>query len=77
MRVEDWQSNIVKDVDGFVYYWPDGAGGMYGAHHLRDLAKVNGLRYHTIEALNCIADELDRRNAPWQATIDDYFEGSL
>ena len=52
------RGEFVADVDGFVYYWPDGSHhGHLSAHHLRWLA-----------------DELDRRNAPWQAQIDAYFD---
>lgn len=45
----DQRREFVTDVDGYVYYWPDGSKhGHLAAHHLR-----------------AIADELDRRNKPW------------
>ncbi len=44
--------------DGFVYYWPAGHAG-------------GALSSHQLRE---IADELDRRNAPWQADINKYFE---
>lgn len=51
------RNEFVTDVDGFVYWWPDGYQfGHLASHHLRWLA-----------------DELDRRNAPWQAVIDAEF----
>ena len=31
------KKNIVLDVDGFYYYWPDG-NGHYAPHHLREIA---------------------------------------
>lgn len=44
----DARKEFVTDVDGYVYYWPDGSThGHLAANHLR-----------------AIANELDRRNAP-------------
>jgi hypothetical protein len=40
--------------DGLVYYWPEGS--RRGAY--------------SAAFLRAVADELDRRNAAWQATID-------
>lgn len=58
IRVCDERKEFVTDVDGFVYFWPDGSPhGHMDSHHLR-----------------WIADELDRRNEKWQKEIDDYFD---
>ena len=51
------RGEIVVDVDGFQYYWPDGS--KHG--HL------------CAAALRIIADELDRLNKPWQDEIEKYF----
>jgi hypothetical protein len=42
--------------DGYVYFWP--GNGMHGAL--------------PAWALRALADELDRRNAPWDAQIEQY-----
>ena len=52
----DDRKEFLTDVDGFVYWWPSPEP----SGHLA--------AYH----LRWIADELDRRNAKWQATIDEY-----
>jgi hypothetical protein len=53
----DERGEFVADVDGFVYWWPDGSPrGRLSSRHLRR-----------------IADELDRRNEKSQKNIDDYF----
>ncbi len=52
IRMTDERGEFVRDVDGFVYYAPEGWG------HL------------SAWVLRAIADELDRRNAPWQEIID-------
>lgn len=53
-KIGDEKGEFVTDVDGFVYWWPDGAcGGHYAPHHLRALAS-----------------ELDERNKDWQAVVD-------
>lgn len=45
---------IVIDVDGFYYFWPEGYNkGHFSSHHLRE-----------------IADHLDKINAPWNAIIE-------
>ena len=49
---------FITDVDGFVYYWPKNARGGHLAAH----------------HLRALADELDRRNAPWEAQINAYFK---
>lgn len=57
IRISDELDEFITDVDGFVYWWPDGSEhGHLSACHLRILA-----------------DELDRRNAEWQAKINDLF----
>lgn len=51
--IADSRKEFVKDVDGYVYYWPAGSThGCMSAHHLRELA-----------------DELDRRNKEWDAIV--------
>lgn len=53
IKMAEERGDFVKDVDGFVYYWPNSSkDGSYTAHHLR-----------------LLADELDRRNASWEARI--------
>lgn len=37
MIPEHLDNNFVFDVDGFVYYWPDG-NGHYASHNLREIA---------------------------------------
>jgi hypothetical protein len=60
IKLSDDRKEFVTDVDGFVYWWPEGApNGHFAAHHLRWLA-----------------DELDRRNEEWQKNIDDYFSAN-
>ena len=60
IRISDERKEFVTDVDGFVYWWPDGSpNGHLASHHLRWLA-----------------DELDRRNEKWQKNIDDYFSAN-
>lgn len=57
IEVADNRREFVQDVDGYVYWWPDGStNGHLAACHLRILA-----------------DELDRRNKPW----DDYITENL
>ena len=53
----DVRKEFVTDVDGFVYWWPDGYQyGHLTSHHLRALA-----------------DELDRRNKEWSEHIEKTF----
>jgi len=60
INVSDERNEFVTDVDGFVYWCPDGSpNGHLASHHLRWLA-----------------DELDRRNEKWQKNIDDYFSAN-
>ena len=60
IKTSDERGEFVTDVDGFVYWWPDGSpNGHLAPHHLRWLA-----------------DELDRRNKKWQKNIDDYFSAN-
>lgn len=40
---EHLEKHFGTDVDGFVYYWPDG-GGSYSAYHLRMIADELDLR---------------------------------
>lgn len=56
IRITDERMDFVQDVDGYVYYSPNGANGHLSAWMLRALA-----------------DELDQRNAPWDAQINRYF----
>ena len=55
---EEW-GEFVTDVDGFVYWWPSA-----NPEHAGHLSPYQ---------LRILADELDRRNAPWQAVIDAEF----
>jgi hypothetical protein len=54
ITVAESSDEFVTLEDGFVYYWP--SKEHYGAL--------------TATELRALADELDRRNAAWQATID-------
>ena len=54
----DKTNEFVVGDDGYVMYWPSGFAG--GAFSAHQLREI--------------ADELDRRNAPWQADINKYFE---
>jgi hypothetical protein len=38
IRVSDERNEFVTDVDGFVYWWPEGCNGHLASHHLRWLA---------------------------------------
>jgi len=59
IRTSDERKEFVMDVDGFIYWWPDGSTrGHMASYHLR-----------------WIADEMDRRNADWQKQVDEYFKG--
>lgn len=49
----DDRKEFVKDQDGVVYWWPEGSTNGYLAS------------YH----LRWLADELDKRNEPWQKEI--------
>lgn len=52
------RNEFITDVDGYVYWWPDGSPhGHLASHHLR-----------------WIADELDDRNAAFDEEIDNYFK---
>jgi 3',5'-cyclic AMP phosphodiesterase CpdA len=54
IRMMDERKEFVQDVDGFVYYWPEGSpNGHLSEHHLR-----------------WIADELKERNKEWQTIVD-------
>lgn len=55
IEIIDERGEFVMDVDGYIYYWPQGQGCL-APHHLR-----------------WIADELDRRNKPWDDEINRYF----
>lgn len=59
VKMADAAGEFVTGDDGFVCYWPKSGRG--GAYTARDLHQL--------------ADELDRRNAKWQADLDAYFEG--
>ena len=53
IQISDQRKEFVQDVDGFIYWWPDGSpNGHFSSHHLRWLA-----------------DELDKRNKPWNEQI--------
>ena len=58
-RLAEERSEFVTDVDGFVYWWPS--------------AKPEHAGHLSPYQLRILADELDRRNAPWQAIIDAEF----
>ena len=61
IAIGDERKEFVTDVDGFIYWWPNGSPhGHLASHHLRWLA-----------------DELDRRNESWQKQVDDYFEANV
>lgn len=53
----DERKDIIAGDDGFFIFWP---------------ARITGGAL-TADNLRTIADELDRRNAPWQKEIDEYF----
>ena len=50
--------DIITGDDGFAVYWPE--RWVHGAFSAHDL--------------RAIADELDRRNAPWAAEVEAYFD---
>lgn len=57
IEIANQRKEFVEDVDGFVYWWPEGSpNGHLAAHHLRELA-----------------EELDRRNREWNKQIEDRF----
>lgn len=61
IAMSDERKEFVKDVDGYVYWWPDGSqNGHLSSHHLR-----------------WIADELDRRNKEWDDNITDFHNDNL
>jgi len=56
--ISEQRGEFVTDVDGYVYWWPDGhEHGHLAACHLRWLA-----------------DELDRRNEAWHKQTNEYFD---
>lgn len=56
----DERKEFVMDVDGFIYWWPEGTThGHIASHHLRWLA-----------------DELDRRNEPCRKRVAGYFKAN-
>ncbi len=58
IRTSDERCEFVTDVDGFIYWWPEGSNrGHMASYHLR-----------------WIADEMDRRNEAWQKQADEYFQ---
>lgn len=58
-RLAEERGEFVTDVDGFVYWWPS--------------AKPEHAGHLSPYQLRVLADELDRRNAPWQSIIDAEF----
>ncbi len=62
-RLAEERGEFVTDVDGFVYWWSS--------------AKPEHAGHLASDQLRFLADELDRRNAAWQAQIDKYFEGEV
>jgi hypothetical protein len=38
IKICDERKEFVTDVDGFVYWWPEGLNGHLASHHLRWLA---------------------------------------
>lgn len=59
IRLAEERGEFVTDVDGFVYWWPS-----VNPEHVGHLSAFS---------LRFLADELDRRNAPWEAQIEEYF----
>jgi len=58
IETADHRKEFFRDVDGYVYWWPDGSpNGCLAAHHLRELA-----------------DELDKRNKEWDGIVNKHFE---
>jgi len=54
IKTSDDHGEFVTDVDGFVYWWPEGSTkGHLASYHLRWLA-----------------DELDKRNEEWQKQVE-------
>jgi hypothetical protein len=51
-------AEFITNDDGFVVYWPT----------------KERLGYYTAHDLRILADELDRRNAAWEAELNAYFE---
>ena len=58
-RLAEKRGEFITDVDGFVYWWPS--------------EKPEHAGHRSPYQLRILADELDRRNAPWQAMIDAKF----
>lgn len=58
IEIANERDEFVKLDDGFVYFWPDKSP--HGAYAAHHLRQL--------------ADELDRRNAKWQADLDYYME---
>lgn len=58
IEVIDQNKDIIAGDDGFYIFWPTRISS--GALTAQDL--------------RIIADELDRRNAPWQSQLEKYFE---
>lgn len=61
VKLAELANEFYTDVDGFVYWEPS-------------KVLAGGLNAPQLRAL---ANELDRRNAEWQKTIEDYFNGKL
>lgn len=58
VEMADTAGEFITGDDGFVVYWPTNKRGGYYAAH----------------DLRALADELDRRNAAWEAELNAYFE---
>lgn len=64
VRLVEERKEFMMDVDGYVIYWPDtepcthASGGTTG-----------GGGAYSSHVLRAIADELDRRNAAWDAQV--------
>lgn len=58
LRIAEERGEFYKGVDGFEYFWPD--RGLYG--HM----EAHHLRW--------IADELERRNAPWEKEVGEMLD---
>jgi hypothetical protein len=57
IKIIEERNEFITCMDGYIYYWPNGFP--YG--HLSSAQ------------LRIIADELDRRNKPWDDKVNEYF----
>ena len=68
IEFSDERKEFVTDVDGFVYFWPQGTKGHFASHHLRAIADELDRRN---EEWNKNIDEYFKNQEQTQQSIDE------